>query len=342
MRKYFIFILALMLALSMVVVSSYAGESPFKDLDENHWSYDNVVKMAGEGIISGYPDKTFKPEATVTHAEFIKMVVAATKVEVPTVKDDEHWANKYYEASIENEYFTEYDIHKKLLDRPITRTYMALIVSSVLSDVEEYGNHNAILNSIDDVTYKTPKEYHIVRAYGMGILSGYPDKTFRPDGTLTRAEASTVIARLKDKIEGVELPTPVITPDPVIEEPINNPEEEVTPFIDTSHFELSAPEGTYMAKMVNDDGDITEELVALKPILIQQFPDDGEAIFEAIKTFALKDKMGKSTGICKQYVNGWPLQIVRPLNVLFFYVFPKDYSDEYWETRPGEVNEFFV
>ena len=147
-------------------------------------------------------------------------------MEVPTVKDDEHWANKYYEASIENEYFTEYDIHKKLLDRPITRTYMALIVSSVLSDVEEYGNHNAILNSIDDVTYKTPKEYHIVRAYGMGILSGYPDKTFRPDGTLTRAEASTVIARLKDKIEGVELPTPVITPDPVIEEPINNPEEE--------------------------------------------------------------------------------------------------------------------
>ena len=65
MKKYFIFILALMLALSMVVVSSYAGESPFKDLDENHWSYDNVVKMAGEDHL-WLPRQDFQAEATVT------------------------------------------------------------------------------------------------------------------------------------------------------------------------------------------------------------------------------------------------------------------------------------
>lgn len=61
-KKGFIVVLALMLILRMIVVSAYAGGSPFIDVDESYWSYDNVVRMANEGIISGYPDKTFKPE----------------------------------------------------------------------------------------------------------------------------------------------------------------------------------------------------------------------------------------------------------------------------------------
>jgi hypothetical protein len=38
-----------------------------------------------------------------------------------------------------------------------------------------------------------------MKVYSMGLITGYPDKTFRPEGTLTRAEAAAVVFRLVEK-----------------------------------------------------------------------------------------------------------------------------------------------
>jgi hypothetical protein len=54
-------------------------------------------------------------------------------------------------------------------------------------------------DSITDVTVTTPHEYEILKVYAGGLIAGYPDKTFRPAGTLTRAEAATVIWRLMNE-----------------------------------------------------------------------------------------------------------------------------------------------
>jgi hypothetical protein len=86
------------------------------------------------------------------------------------------------------------------LPHPIPRQHMALIVSKIINKdekaVKDYGN---ILSSISDVDINNRYEFEIITAYGKGVLSGYPDGTFIPEGTLTRAESASVIQRLVDE-----------------------------------------------------------------------------------------------------------------------------------------------
>ena len=41
----------------------------YSDVPSNHWAAEAIKAVAGAGIMSGYPDGTFRPEQTVTRAE---------------------------------------------------------------------------------------------------------------------------------------------------------------------------------------------------------------------------------------------------------------------------------
>ncbi len=57
------------------LVSVGMGTTPFKDVPATFWG-SGVINLAyGKGIIKGYPDGTFKPDANVTYAEAITMLV---------------------------------------------------------------------------------------------------------------------------------------------------------------------------------------------------------------------------------------------------------------------------
>ena len=49
----------------------------FSDLSEEHWAYENITKLVDEGVINGYPDGTYRPESTVSRAEFLKLIMVA-------------------------------------------------------------------------------------------------------------------------------------------------------------------------------------------------------------------------------------------------------------------------
>lgn len=49
----------------------------FKDLYKEHWAESTITKWANNGIISGYPDGTFKPDNPVTRAELAKILTLA-------------------------------------------------------------------------------------------------------------------------------------------------------------------------------------------------------------------------------------------------------------------------
>ena len=46
----------------------------FPDVPENHWAYEYVSVMAGNGIIEGYPDGQFSGDRTMTRYEFAAML----------------------------------------------------------------------------------------------------------------------------------------------------------------------------------------------------------------------------------------------------------------------------
>lgn len=174
----------------------------YADVKSNHWAYQAVYAMSDKGIIKGYPNGSFQPNKTVTYGEFIKMaLIAGTGEDVGNAAEG-NWAMNYYNKALELKYFTVNDINKVRMSSKITRGDMALIISSILGDIK-VENYDTIQKSITDITYQTEHEYDITKAYATGILTGYSDRTFKPEKTLTRAEASTVIYRLVDESKRV-------------------------------------------------------------------------------------------------------------------------------------------
>lgn len=196
-------IIVLIAAISMVFSSAfYVYAADFSDVKQTNWAYEAVNAMSEKAVITGYPDGSFKPANTVTYGEFIKMaLVAATGNDIGNSPSG-NWAEGYYEEAVNLGYFTEYDIKSNAMNKQITRGHMALIISAILGDVQ-IDKYDEIQKGITDVTFKTPYEYDITKAYATGILTGYPDKTFKQEKTLSRAEAAIVIHRLVDESKRV-------------------------------------------------------------------------------------------------------------------------------------------
>lgn len=199
MNKIIAFAMTFMMILTSTISAFGAG---YTDVKPGNWAFDAVNTMSEKAIIKGYPDGSFKPGNTVTYGEFIKMALIADTGEDPGNAAAGHWASNYYSKALELKYFTQYDIDKSQLGDKITRSDMALIISAILGDVK-ITDYDKIQEGIEDITYQTPHEYDITKAYACGILTGYSDHTFRPDKTLSRAESAMVIYRLVDESKRV-------------------------------------------------------------------------------------------------------------------------------------------
>ncbi len=177
---------------------SNSTTSKFKDTS-THWAKDAVTKLTHLGIIGGYPDGTFKPNQNIQVDEFIKLVVTAMGYN-PSIGGG-YWAEPFIQIAkneklIGNNEFSNFR-------RPITRQEMAKIITNATLSKEEAPEETFIAylrGQVKDYakvadTYKQ----HVLTAYGMGLISGYTDGTFKPVNNATRAEASVVIIRLLDE-----------------------------------------------------------------------------------------------------------------------------------------------
>ena len=63
----------------------------FSDVSADHWAYDAIAIAAKMGWIEGYPDGTFRPDATITRAEMMTLVNRALE-RVPS--DEDHLLSK--------------------------------------------------------------------------------------------------------------------------------------------------------------------------------------------------------------------------------------------------------
>lgn len=199
MRKKAILLMSALLTTGAAFVS-YASESDFSDLPSTNWAYSAVSDMTDRHVISGFPDGTFRPQEKVTYGEFIKMAAVTASGADPGPAEDnpvskKHWAQNYYDLAAEKGYLNPGRISNAALDQPIPRRDMALIISGILPK-SQVGNYTELEEQLSDVDSHTRNEYEIIRAYASGVLSGYPDGTFQPGETLTRAESASVIQRL--------------------------------------------------------------------------------------------------------------------------------------------------
>jgi len=72
---------ALLAVVALVAFAAPAfAANPFMDVPMNHWAYDAVGQLAARGIISGYPDGTYKGNQPITRYEMASVTARALAV----------------------------------------------------------------------------------------------------------------------------------------------------------------------------------------------------------------------------------------------------------------------
>ena len=72
MKKFLIALTVVVLA--AFAVPAFAASNPFMDVPANHWAYDAVAQLASRGVISGYPDGSYKGGQPATRYEMASIV----------------------------------------------------------------------------------------------------------------------------------------------------------------------------------------------------------------------------------------------------------------------------
>lgn len=82
----------------------------FPDVAENHWAYEYVTKIAGNGIVEGYPDGLFKGNRMMTRYEFAAIVYRM--MQLGKGANDQKMSNLVKEFGPELKYIRIDAVHK--------------------------------------------------------------------------------------------------------------------------------------------------------------------------------------------------------------------------------------
>ncbi|WP_342443031.1 5'-nucleotidase C-terminal domain-containing protein [Lysinibacillus sp. FSL K6-0057] len=151
-RNKFLTVTAAALAVTAVAVVPASAASPFSDVKESHADFEGIATLYAAGIISGYPDGTFKPDTNVTRGQAAKMIAGALKLDTKEVEDpkftDISASNPYYgsiAALVGLNVITGYGDNTFRPNQTITHGDLAKILASIptLPELESAKNHEA-------------------------------------------------------------------------------------------------------------------------------------------------------------------------------------------------------
>ena len=80
---------------SILGILDMGKKKDFPDVPENHWAYEYVAALAGNGILEGYPDGMFSGERSMTRYEFAAMFYRALKNGAPVDDNMDRAMNEF-------------------------------------------------------------------------------------------------------------------------------------------------------------------------------------------------------------------------------------------------------
>lgn len=195
--------------------------SRFADV-EGHWAAEAITRLAKLAIVSGPGDGTFRPEAKLTRAAFVKMLVKAAGLAPEPGEGGgftdtaAHWvaAQGYLGPAVEAGIVRPEEYPGALFEpeRNITREEIAVMVvramgldaeASRREVVPDSGGRVSVAGQIFADADTWGRRGHVAVAIEQDIVEGYEVAggvfVFHPEGPATRAEAATMVARMLDR-----------------------------------------------------------------------------------------------------------------------------------------------
>ena len=180
----------------------------FPDVPLDFWAMYQILACVEAGVVSGYPDGTYRPDLPVTRdamAVYISRAVAggdasvlpgpvtATFGDVPT----NHWAYKYVEyAHAQNVVDGYWDgTYRPTLE--VSRAQMAVFVArSMVAPAGDAGiPPGPVTATFPDVPTDHWAYKQVEYCHGQGVVSGYWDGTYRPEEVVNRGAMAVFVVR---------------------------------------------------------------------------------------------------------------------------------------------------
>ena len=224
-------LLATALMVPVGLAAPVSGEKGLSDL-EGHWAQKEVEAAVASGWVDGYPDGSFKPEKSITRAEFTKMLLDAIHLTpdsetVAWMKEnaltDDIWGNpteytpKLYDMSghwLTSQGWLDAALYSGMVvpddyngknfrpEKAIARYEIALMTDRALGLV--YPANQPVEGELPFTDKEEILDWmkgYVNESVKAGVLKGYPDGSFQPNKTSTRAEAVVMIQRMLEEME---------------------------------------------------------------------------------------------------------------------------------------------
>ena len=180
---------------------SSVSKFPFLDVPSDSWYYSSVKAAWENDLIDGVTANEFKPNATLTLAQTIKLAAALHQLdhtgEVSLKNGGANWYENYVNYAIANGIIEKdyANYTKAQMNAPVTRGEFVHIFHGA---EEAYKAINTVAdNAIPDVKATDKFAAEIYEFYRAGILTGSDAKgTFHSASTIKRSEAAAILLRM--------------------------------------------------------------------------------------------------------------------------------------------------
>lgn len=169
-----------------------------------HWAEAVISQAVSAGVVSGYPDGTFKPDADVTRAEFAVMLINALNVPTPgttlTFTDSSDigaWAQAAVAQAVQAGILNGYSDGSFRPDAVITRAEMAVMAARALKLPAAVPSGPVFA---DDQAIPSWAKGAAAALKNAEVIQGTGANVFKPAARTTRAEAAAVLMKLLDEI----------------------------------------------------------------------------------------------------------------------------------------------
>ena len=168
--------------------SSY--RTAYSDVQPENWFYDYVMDLSDQGVINGVGKGAYAPAQPTTTGEALKLILLAAGHEAQDATGA-HWASGYVDYARGNHLLPDNLLSDP--DQPITRGNVAQLAAKAIGFGQSFASS----------PFADTQDGYVVALAEAGVLEGmkeHDETVFHPERSLTRAEVSTIVWRLRNAV----------------------------------------------------------------------------------------------------------------------------------------------
>jgi hypothetical protein len=170
-----------------------------------HWAEAAIFEFFEQGYISGYGDNLFKPNTNISRAEFVKILnkyfgldsINNSRSSLVSFDDTKnHWAKNEIDIAVSYGIVNGVSQTEFRPDDPVTREQIAVMVANYLKISST--NHINLEQFDDSDNVSSWAKDKVEAMLKNGYLNGVNDTTLGAQDLATRAQAVTLLSRIKN------------------------------------------------------------------------------------------------------------------------------------------------